>query len=485
MPSRMKHVTSWTAAVFLAAIACGEIAVNIDDGALPPRPGASVSPPPPSNGKDAERLRPALKRDDRLVLINGDSLRGTLVSVDPAGYGLRWIHPSANDPIDFALDAVAQVKLDERPTSGRRAGDARITLTNDDLLSGRLMTLDAEALSLDTWYAGPLTIQRPMLRTLEPNLATSPLVYQGPAGLERWTLADSARGQWMYKNGALYASTSYAIGKGIEGMPDKVSIQFDAAWQYNYPSFYFSFFSDNLTSYSGNCYALRVNGTSVYLYRFSSRGGSQRLANINVQEFSQQRNATFRLLADRKERLFTLLINGHVKGRWSDGSAAPGVGNGIVFDPENEYPFKISNITVCRWDGTVPTPGDDSMQETEEDTVRFVNEDKVSGNLQSIADGNATFETSYATLEIPLERAVRIDMSSRTTARARRNRTDLRAHFATKGVVTVALTGIERDVVKGSSENFGAIEMPLGAFGLLEFNIYRDRSAEEADEREF
>jgi len=57
---------------------------------------------------------------------------------------------------------------------------------------------------------------------------------------------------------------------------------------------------------------------------------------------------------------------------------------------------------------------------------------------------------------------------------------------AERGVLTAALlTGIERDVVKGSSENFGAIEMPLGAFGLLEFNIYRDRSAEEADEREF
>jgi hypothetical protein len=418
---------------------------------------------------------------DVLKFINGDSLHGVLVSISPADHGLRWRHASVQDPIDISLEAVAQVKLGKRESLRQRSNDASVRLTNSDLLNGELISLSDDVLALDTWYAGRLVVKRPMLATLEPNLSASSTIYEGPTDLSNWTVHRSGAQSWTFKKGALYASTSYAIGRNIDELPDMADIKFEVSWQHRYPSFYFSFHSDNLSSYSGNCYALRVSNTSVYMYRYSSHRGSQSLGNVSVQELSRVKNAKFNILCDKKNRAFTLLINGREVKQWTDPGAVPGAGKGIVFDPESENPMKVQNISITKWDGKVPSRATETDAESKEDVIRFVNNDKVSGYLKTIADGNAKFETSYAALDVPLARAVKIDMSTETAERARRNGNDIRAHFAGGGVVTVGLAGMANDTVEGRSENFGTAKMPLGAFDLLEFNIYRDKSEENGD----
>ena len=75
-------------------------------------------------------------------------------------------------------------------------------------------------------------------------------------------------------------------------------------------------------------------------------------------------------------------------------------------------------------------------------------------------------------------------MSSEAAEQARRNATDMRAHLPESGVVTMGLIRIEDNQVEGSSENFGMTKMPLSAFDVLEFNIYRE-NADGEDEAEF
>ncbi|MBT3294884.1 MAG: hypothetical protein HN919_07615 [Verrucomicrobia bacterium] len=473
-------------AVIPVSMALSEIAVMVEEVAV--RPAATLTVAPPSDAVPEQGGKPVTTEGvDLLTLVNGDSLHGALVSIDPADYGLRWQHASATAPIDFGLKAIAQVKLAPRETPRRRPNDARVRLTNDDLLDGQVVQLSDTELTLDTWYSGRVVVQRPMLKSLAPNASVSPDIYRGPTDFDSWTKHRSARGAWRLKNGALYSSTSYAIGRTIEKMPDMANIQFDAAWVHGYPAFYFAFFTDNLTSYSGNSYALRISNTSVYFYRYSSNRGSQNMGNVDVQELSKSKQATFNILADRKNRAFTLLINGRMVKQWTDSGASPGPGKGIVFDPDNENPMKFRNISITQWDGTVPKQGAAPQAESEEDVIQFINDDKVSGHLTSIANGAATFKTSYASLDVPLERAVRIDMSSETAERARRNGGDIRAHFAgsNAGLVTVGLERIQESTVNGQSENFGPIQMPLAAFALLEFNIYRDKSDEESDDTLF
>jgi hypothetical protein len=91
------------------------------------------------------------------------------------------------------------------------------------------------------------------------------------------------------------------------------------------------------------------------------------------------------------------------------------------------------------------------------------------------------FETSYATLDIPLARVVEIVTSTENAARARKNKEDVQMVFADKGLLTLQLERIEKDEVKGQSENFGKITLPLGALHRLDFNIYAEKKADEAD----
>ena len=442
----------------------------------------SVSPSALVAQPDNKILRLTGAKLDLLELVNGDSLHGTLIAVNPSGYGLRWKHVSADSPIDFSLEAVAKVKLAERQVPVDRPQYSRVRLTNSDELNGNLISLNDTDLSLNTWYAGSMIIKRPMLKMLESNLSSSPFIYKGPEDIDSWTIRNASTSSWKYKKGALYSSSSYAIGREIDDMPDMANIKFDVAWQQGYPSFYFSFFTDNLTSYSGNCHALRVSSTSVYLYRCTSNRGSNNLdGNANVQSLSTVKKATFNILADRKKRKFTLIVNGALIKQWTDAGASPGLGKGIVFDPESNNAMKVSNITITKWDGSLPKAGSEEAVVSKEDTILFINEDKVSGSLKAITNGVAKLATSYATLDIPLVRTSRIDMSSETAEQARRNATDIRAHFAASGVVTMGLVRIEDNQVEGSSENFGMTKMPLSAFDVLEFNIYRENADGEDD----
>ena len=70
------------------------------------------------------------------------------------------------------------------------------------------------------------------------------------------------------------------VGRHIDEMPARASIDFEVDWQ-NHLSLYINFRTDKLNSYSAcNGYCLRLAQTYVYLYRYTlvnGRGLSRRL----------------------------------------------------------------------------------------------------------------------------------------------------------------------------------------------------------------
>jgi hypothetical protein len=57
--------------------------------------------------------------------------------------------------------------------------------------------------------------------------------------------------------------------------------------------------------------------------------------------------------------------------------------------------------------------------------------------------------------------------------------------FADRGLLTLQLERVEKDEVKGQSENFGKIALPLGTLRRMDFNIYREKPADETDDFAF
>ena len=73
--------------------------------------------------------------------------------------------------------------------------------TNFRVTSSRL---DDKTLVLDTWYAGRLSIPRAMLRGITPLSDANSAVYEGPTGMEGWTIGRMGAGRsWIFRDGAL------------------------------------------------------------------------------------------------------------------------------------------------------------------------------------------------------------------------------------------------------------------------------------------
>ncbi len=436
----------------------------------------AITVPKPTRSEDALAQDPQeSSRDDAISLLNEDELHGAMLAIHPEDGGVTWQHPNVEAPISFDMKAVDKVLLGDRTQANAPDAPAQAFLTNGDMLKGSIKALTADTLTLSTWYAGDINIKRVMVSRIRPNATLSDITYTGPKDIAKWTHKNSGtRPSWQYKDGALYALSSLPIGRQIPNMPDKARIEFEVAWR-GYPQFYFSFFSDNIQHYSGNCYLLQVSGQSIYLQRYSSNSGSQNLGNANIERFQRPtiKSAKFTLLVDKQERKLVLLVDGEIVRQWNDPNPFGGLGNGILFQPQEQGNLRVSNIHVRDWDGKMPAAEDEPK--ADEDRIHFVNSDKVSGTLNTITAGQVSFATAYATLTVPIERVAEINFSPAATHRARRNKHDMRARFKDAGQVTVNLAKMEAGTLEGKSENFGLIKMPMQAFSELEFNIYTER----------
>lgn len=410
-----------------------------------------------------------------LEFINRDLLHGRLASVSAGGNAIRWHHESSEQPLSFSVTAISRVTFPRRKRRGDRSHSAVVRLTNDDSLRGDIVSLDKDVLILDTWYAGRMKVQRAMLRSLSPGAARSHVIYDGPTDLTDWSFNNyNNQPTWRLKAETLEALQAYPIGRLFTSLPDMVSIEFEAEWLGGYPQFCFTLFTDNAQGTSGNCYMLQLSGTSFYVYRRTQNGSTQNLGTVNLSQFQRglKSKAKFRILADKKGRLIPI-VDGNVLQQFADSQPMQNRGNGISFQSQNNAGLKIRGIRITRWDGSLPKVLGSSDTETEEDLVRFMNDDQVSGSVSNIVDQKVFLKTAYSPLEVPLSRVSQIVFATASAERARRNKGDITAIFASGGKITVDLVSLDKGVVKGKSENIGEISMPVRAFRRLLFNIYR------------
>lgn len=483
-----KHGLAMVLAVLAAClVGRAQIEIEVDEPQMDPTPGVGPGikvPEPRGDSGGPARGGPV---GDCVEFANKDKLHGQLLAIDPATFGVRWKHESAERPIDFSPGGLAVIQLGERKAPPPAGENAAVVLSNDDLLRGKIVSMNADALTLDTGYAGKVAVKRAMLKKLRMGVKSASVLYEGPHELSEWTLSRNYGKQvsWKFKEGALYAIREVPLAKTIAALPDMVEYQFDVAWR-GFPGFTFTFFNDSMQQQQ-NGYSLQVSGGSIHMYRYDRNMGSQHLGNIEYQRFSsgQVRGATFTVLADRAKKTFVLLIDGQMVRQWTDPAAAAMTGKVMLFQPQQQSGIKLSNIRVSEWDGKIPQAGGAGDVEVKEDLIRFVNGDKVSGKLKTIGGVSVQFETSYAPMEIPMERISEITMGTSSLERARRNKEDVRAVFAGQGVVTLKLVKFEKGSLTGWSENFGDIILPVEAFRRLEFNIYAEKPAKDDDDIAF
>jgi hypothetical protein len=402
--------------------------------AIQPQPMRAINVPKPTRSADGaqETEQDATPRPDTLALLNEDLMRGAILSIDPNADGVRWQHPNVKSAIDFDLSSVDRITLGDATPTAADGNVSEVILTNGDKLRGAIKDLSADTLTFSTWYAGDVRIKRVMIESLSPSAIHSGIIYEGPTSLAGWThLASRTRPSWQYNEGAFYALQATPIGRQIAGMPDSARIEFNASWR-GYPQFNVAFYSDNVQHQNGNCYMLQVTGQSIYMQRYSSASGSQNLGNANIARFQHAnvRTAKFTILVDKTARKLALLIDDELIRQWNDPSTIGGLGNAIVFQAQAQGNLKIEGITISVWDGKMPAAAkEEEEEERGQDRIHFLNNDKVSGTVQTIIAGQVAFETAYVTLTVPVERVGLISLSQKTPSGLAATRTMSEPHL--------------------------------------------------------
>ncbi len=368
---------------------------------------------------NAPPVAPAARTEDALNFLNGDRLHGRLAGLDGAGGLLTWQHKAAPEAMRYQLAALDRLDLLPRKAEGQQPQRSVVQLVNGDRLRGDVVTLDGQQLVLKTWYAGTLNIARTRLAELAPAAAPADVLYEGPTGdLAGWvTQNNGVRGGGLaVRNGGLTLPLGQPVGRKIPNLPERAAFEFEVS---NYSSSYFVFwfFSDSPSNMGGSdAYYLNFYGRRMEFQRMMRNEGNRSLGSVDNNDPGRRlRNRMLvTILADRKERHFALLLDGKLVREFTDSQDFKGSGDCIMFQTHQASSMKISKIKIARWDGKLPkVDGGGGSGAVEQDALVFINGDAMSGAVRSITTNNVKFETSYAVLDVPLERIARMRFANK------------------------------------------------------------------------
>ncbi len=421
---------------------------------------------------------------EALLFRNGDLLYGSLESVRPEA-GVRWRHPDVEDVIEFAPDNIAEVHFPPRsrvPVSSPNA--CRLHLSNGDEMDGNIVLFDGEKAVLETWYAGEVTVARKMIQSIIPMLPEGAIVYEGPTGVEGWTIgkvvsAIGDAGEWKYRNGAFYATNAASIARDIN-MPDLARIEFDLAWKGVFQlalAIYTDYMQpinlankDTEPEFAG-FYSLQLNSFSANLLPVKKNDPLRYLGQISVPAFNQKNAAHVEIRASKPSRSVALYVDGRLIKQWMDTEEFAGEGKGVRFVHQGQGRIRLSNFRVSEWNGQ----SDEKLlgvPDVKQDTARLRNGDKVAGDVRSIGDGKMLVATSGTHLTVPLSRIKQIDLASQKIDRTPDESANVRAVFTRGGSVTFQLVEWNRGRLVGTSPNFGQLAFDSAAFTKVELELH-------------
>ena len=440
------------------------------------------------HAQEKEKPQPteSTKLKSRILLTNRDSLTGQPHRLDEEG-NLEFTSESLRSKVKFPLDKLLSLELDTWKYRKRPETMARVELhptyrePQGDTLLGSLTELTPESIKLDTWYAGEITLNRKMVKSLQ-ILNSGPGSYYGPNSIQEWTLT-GGKSSWKFKNGTLKSDGTGSIGRDV-GLTEKSHLQFKASWEKSMRFRILLYSNDVKDDNPDACYDVNFNRTYVYLRTrgkaaqvgLLGRAGKWKPVKVNT----VNNTAIFDLFMDRKTGTITVYINNQLSCVLQSQNPNPAdLGKAISFVSEERYPIEISALTVSPWNGTSFPNQVNGIEPTDKDTdkktpphrIVLKNGDEVPGTVGKVEDGRMTVETEHTPIRIPLKRIKSLNLSDHGE-QPRKYGKDVRAWFHDGGYLTLRLDSFKDGKVTGFSQAFGDVSVDLKAFSKIDFHIY-------------
>ena len=430
----------------------------------------------------------ASSQTDQLQLIRGNAMLGKFLGFDPEK-GLQWNHPDIKpDLLTIPTDRISRIDFATKPVpANSKSHDGIIEFANGDRLIGDVLGMEGTKLRINTWYAGELAVDRSAIRTLSPGIIAGSSLYSGPVSVKDWKETRTGSLGWKFANGGFDSTASGpVIGRSFPKMPAKARVEFDLEWKRGSPSVYIGFMTDTLTSYSGgNCYSIRLTGSSVYIYRYAKVNGGTRSQQLQSSSRSYSfgsgpKKVRIGLCHDASKRTVAVIVNGKLVGEWRDTLAgAPPLSNGLNFSSRTSNPMRISRLTISPWSGNLPGTGNVAAAAgAKEDFVMFANDDSITGKLQSIDKEIMKFKsTAFGDVNIPLTKVGSIYFARDTIVTPPVPVDSVRATLMGSSRITGIIKAWKGKQVTLTSPIFGEATFDASIFRQAQFNLGKPRSA--------
>jgi hypothetical protein len=400
------------------------------------------------------------ERPDLLRLTDGQ-LEGTFAGLSPEGV-LRWERDDGVDALNFQTQKIQQVVLGGSAFLPVGGSTSSIELVTGDQIPGRVTSVDAEALTLESEIVGPLTVPRDLVARISPNPFGGRLIYAGPFDPSAWEIRgpggeaeeaeeaeepegaqggesegaeDAEPGSWEHLAGSWYYNQGNDALILDAPMPTSSVVRFRLDWR-GTPSTRIAFYADfaedpdpenrgarsstDDANYFGNAFVMRIRSGYVRLYQtgYKEDGGRFTRTIRGRQGGASLRNETsanFELRTNLEEGFAALYIDGDFWIQWplpNDPESLKRMGRGLGFRVLNSSArMRLSDLIIAEWNGM--TDAASTLENRERDVVALTNgTDRFSGEVQGIRDGVLTLQGPYAPMEIPVADIAEIRFAS-------------------------------------------------------------------------
>lgn len=419
----------------------------------------------------------------------GDRIPGTLDAREESEIVLS--SPALAGPARIDLGKLLEVRSEVETPETQGDHEAIATLTNGNVLRGRLGDLTDEAIVLDTWYAGPLELRRAMVDSLQ-IIDRGDTIYGGPNGPDGWVFAQGRKNDppWRFTAGTMVSQAPGSIARDLD-LPKQVSVSFDLAWR-GALDLRLILFSDDVKSENpSNAYALSFVRMQATLTKQFTDGNATHRSTIkrgSVPAIGSKEKVHVEFFADRSSGKFLLKIDGkQIDEIWEDPNPdGAKLGGGMHFVAENDTQTRISRLRVHEWDGRFGLQASEEDQGDEPEAaegyqrIRLRNGDILTGRVLGVEEERLKIETTHGEVLLPVARMTSAMLHREEDKKdpilyqkPKLMKGDVRAWFADGGYVVFRLDEVNDEDFLGYSQTFGDANFRRNAFRRVEFNIHK------------
>jgi peroxiredoxin len=298
---------------------------------------------------DTPKAKPGLV----LHLAGGGFVSGEPVDSDRPGV-IRWHGTAFSEPFEFDIAEVVSIHASGTPSLSppRAAGDYCLDLAAGDVLSGALVGLDDESLTLDVPRLGLLHVRRSSIQRLTRWRGGSEVVYVGPNGLSGWKDVSSAPDYgWIEDAGALASPKSGVALFSDIGLPARSAIELEISWpptSKRPPDFVLALGVDDAAQSAREAFRVEVWDEDIVVTRETDD-----VADVAAISAEPGRLRLRLYLDQERERLVVFSAAGTPLADLQVSGAKPAVRPGVRLENKGGE-FRLERLRVTRWDGKTP-----------------------------------------------------------------------------------------------------------------------------------